>query len=53
MAYGPGILDLAHQPDEYVGVEDMLDAATVMGLALADLLGEGTSERRPDGGGQG
>ena len=42
VAYGPGILDLAHQPDEYVGVEDMLDAATVMGLALADLLGEGT-----------
>jgi succinyl-diaminopimelate desuccinylase len=42
VAYGPGILDLAHQPDEYVGVEDMLDAATVMGLALADLLGAGT-----------
>ena len=41
VAYGPGILDLAHQPDEYVGVEDMLDAATVMGLALADLLGGG------------
>ena len=39
VAYGPGMLDLAHQPDEYVGVEDMLDAATVMGLALADLLG--------------
>jgi succinyl-diaminopimelate desuccinylase len=39
VAYGPGILDLAHQPDEYVGVEDMLDAATVMALALADLLG--------------
>ena len=39
VAYGPGILDLAHQPDEYVGVDDMLDAATVMGLALADLLG--------------
>jgi succinyl-diaminopimelate desuccinylase len=38
VAYGPGILDLAHQPDEYVGVEDMLDAATVMGLALRDLL---------------
>ena len=30
VAYGPGILDLAHQPDEYVGVDDMLDAATVM-----------------------
>ncbi len=39
VAYGPGILDLAHQPDEYVAVDDMLDAATVMGLALADLLG--------------
>jgi succinyl-diaminopimelate desuccinylase len=38
IAYGPGILDLAHQPDEYVGVDDMLDAATVMGLALADLM---------------
>jgi succinyl-diaminopimelate desuccinylase len=41
VAYGPGILDLAHQPDEYVGVDDMVDAATVMGLALADLLGAG------------
>lgn len=38
IAYGPGILDLAHQPDEYVGVDDMLDAALVMGLALGDLL---------------
>jgi succinyl-diaminopimelate desuccinylase len=38
IAYGPGILDLAHQPDEYVAVEDMLDAATVMGLALETLL---------------
>ena len=39
VAYGPGILDLAHQPDEYVAVDDMVDAAIVMGLALADLLG--------------
>jgi succinyl-diaminopimelate desuccinylase len=39
VAYGPGILDLAHQPDEYVAVDDMVDAATVMALALADLLG--------------
>jgi succinyl-diaminopimelate desuccinylase len=39
VAYGPGILDLAHQPDEYVAVDDMLDAATVMAFALADLLG--------------
>jgi succinyl-diaminopimelate desuccinylase len=41
VAYGPGLLDLAHQPDEYVAVDDMLDAALVMGLALADLLGCG------------
>jgi succinyl-diaminopimelate desuccinylase len=38
VAYGPGILDLAHQPDEYVGVDDMIDAATVMALTLDDLL---------------
>lgn len=38
IAYGPGILDLAHKPDEYVGVEDMLDSAKVMGRALIDLL---------------
>jgi len=38
IAYGPGILDLAHQPDEYIAVQDMVDSAKVMGLALAELL---------------
>ena len=38
IAYGPGILDLAHQPDEYVGIDDMVDSAKVMALALNDLL---------------
>ena len=38
IAYGPGILDLAHQPDEYVGITDMLDSAKVMALALNNLL---------------
>jgi len=38
IAYGPGILDLAHQPDEWVGVEDLTDSAQVMALALARLL---------------
>ncbi len=38
IAYGPGILDLAHQPDEYVGIDDMIEAAQVMALALCDLL---------------
>lgn len=38
IAYGPGILDLAHKPDEYVGVEDMIDSAKVMGRTLIKLL---------------
>lgn len=37
IAYGPGILDLAHQPDEWVGVDDMMDAARVMALSLGAL----------------
>ena len=39
IAYGPGLLHLAHQPDEWVGVTDMIDSAKVMALVLADLLG--------------
>ncbi|MFE3836017.1 acetylornithine deacetylase/succinyl-diaminopimelate desuccinylase family protein [Pseudogemmobacter sonorensis] len=39
IAYGPGLLHLAHQPDEWVGVEDMLDSAKVMALVLHELLG--------------
>jgi succinyl-diaminopimelate desuccinylase len=39
IAYGPGILDLAHQPDEWVGVADMVDSAKVMALTLLRLLG--------------
>ena len=40
IAYGPGILDLAHKPDEYVGIDDMVQSAQVMALALQDLLTE-------------
>ncbi|WP_298429696.1 acetylornithine deacetylase/succinyl-diaminopimelate desuccinylase family protein [uncultured Jannaschia sp.] len=39
IAYGPGVLDLAHQPDEWIGVEDMIDSAKVMALSLDRLLG--------------
>ena len=39
VAYGPGILDLAHKPDEYVGVDDMVASAQVMALSLLSLLG--------------
>jgi succinyl-diaminopimelate desuccinylase len=38
IAYGPGILDLAHQPDEYVGIEDMVNSAKVMALSAYALL---------------
>ncbi|QUD86199.1 acetylornithine deacetylase/succinyl-diaminopimelate desuccinylase family protein [Phenylobacterium montanum] len=38
IAYGPGVLDLAHQPDEWVGVDDMVAAAKVMALAAHSLL---------------
>jgi succinyl-diaminopimelate desuccinylase len=41
IAYGPGILDLAHQPDEFVIIEDMLDSAKVMALATHGLLNGG------------
>ena len=38
VAYGPGILDLAHQPDEYVEIADMVASAKVMALAAHALL---------------
>lgn len=40
IAYGPGVLDLAHQPDEWVGITDMADSAKVMALVLAELLAD-------------
>ena len=38
IAYGPGILDLAHQPDEWVGIDDMADSARIMAIATHGLL---------------
>ncbi|MGR3500774.1 acetylornithine deacetylase/succinyl-diaminopimelate desuccinylase family protein [Pseudaestuariivita sp.] len=38
IAYGPGVLELAHKPDEWVGVDDMVDSAKVMAHALRQLL---------------
>jgi succinyl-diaminopimelate desuccinylase len=37
IAYGPGILDLAHQPDEYVGIQELVDSAKIMALAALNL----------------
>jgi succinyl-diaminopimelate desuccinylase len=39
IAYGPGILDLAHQPDEYVRIDDLVNATKVMALAAIRLVG--------------
>ena len=38
IAYGPGILELAHQPDEYVEVSDMVNSAKVMAMSAYTLL---------------
>ena len=38
IAYGPGELHLAHQPDEWIGITDMVDSAHVMTLVLRELL---------------
>jgi succinyl-diaminopimelate desuccinylase len=39
VAYGPGILELAHQVDEYCEVEDLVLSTSVLALTLFDLLG--------------
>lgn len=39
VAYGPGILDLAHQPDEWCGVDDLVASTKVLALTMLDLLG--------------
>jgi len=39
VAYGPGILELAHQPDEFVVIDDMVASAKVMAAAALTLLG--------------
>ena len=39
VAYGPGILDLAHQPDEWCGIDDLISATKVLALALLELTG--------------
>jgi len=38
VAYGPGELELAHQPDEYCRVEDLINATKVLALATLDLM---------------
>ena len=39
VAYGPGVLETAHQPNEYVEIADLVDATKVMALATMALVG--------------
>ena len=41
IAYGPGILELAHQPDEFILISDMLDSTKIMGITINKLLNKG------------
>ncbi|MGH6895862.1 MAG: acetylornithine deacetylase/succinyl-diaminopimelate desuccinylase family protein [Geminicoccaceae bacterium] len=38
IAYGPGMVELAHQPDEYVAIDDLVTSAKVMAAAALTLL---------------
>ena len=38
VAYGPGQLELAHQPDEFIEIDDMIDSAKVMAATTLRLL---------------
>src|SRR5262245_20275310 len=37
VAYGPGILDLAHQPDEWCAIDDLVSATKVLALSILEL----------------
>lgn len=39
VAYGPGILELAHQPDEWCSIDDLVKATCVLALSILDLAG--------------
>lgn len=41
VAYGPGILEQAHQPDEYCSVRDLVDATKILALAILGLTRSG------------
>ena len=38
IAYGPGILELAHQPDEFIAIDDMVASAKVMAASAYALM---------------
>ena len=44
VAYGPGILDLAHQPDEWCGIDDLVNATKVLALSILELTSRSVPE---------
>ena len=44
VAYGPGVLDLAHQPDEWVGIDDLVASAKILAASALTLLGVDLAE---------
>jgi succinyl-diaminopimelate desuccinylase len=43
VAYGPGILDLAHQPDEWCGIDDLVNSTKVLALSILELTESGVA----------
>ena len=39
VAYGPGVLDIAHQPDEWCDIADLVNATKTLALTILDLTG--------------
>lgn len=39
VAYGPGILELSHQPDEWCSIDDLVRATSVLALSIIELVG--------------
>ncbi len=39
VAYGPGLLELAHQPDEWCAIDDLVEATKALALAILGLVG--------------
>jgi succinyl-diaminopimelate desuccinylase len=39
VAYGPGELEQAHQPDESCRIEDLVNSTKVLALAILELTG--------------
>jgi len=39
VAYGPGVLDIAHQPDEWCDIADLVNATKTLALTILDLAG--------------